>query len=356
MRKLVFLFLLLSLIGLSYSNKFTTTPYKFPELKFFPKMPVSSFNPVTVEGVDLGRHLFYDPILSSDNTMSCSSCHNQAAAFSDSPNVFSQGRYGTKMKRNTMPLFNLAWYPAFFWDGRAKSIEEQIFHPVREYNEMNIDWKTATERLEKNKFYKTKFKQAFGTKKIDSVQVAHSIAQFLRTMISYQSKYDQVIKGNTLFTKDEYEGFNLINDQTKGDCIHCHSTDGDALGTTLAFSNNGLDAVTNPDDYKDKGRGAITGKITDNGKFIVPSLRNVAFTAPYMHDGRFKTLEEVINFYSEGVQKNVNIDSKMGYAHQGGVKLTSEEKRKIVAFLLTLSDSSFISNPEFSNPFLKKSD
>jgi len=317
-------------------------------------MPILEKNPVTVEGVELGRYLFYDPILSSDKTISCSSCHNQASAFSDSPNTFSEGRNGALMKRNTMPLFNLAWYPAFFWDGRAKSIEDQIFHPVREYNEMNLDWKIAANRLKENKFYKTKFRQAFGTSKIDSVQISYAIAQFLRTLISYQSKYDQVIKSKILFTKDEYEGFNLVNDQTKGDCIHCHITDGDALGTTLVFSNNGLDAIVNSNDFKDKGRGSVTGKTADNGKFKVPSLRNVAFTAPYMHDGRFKTLEEVINFYSEGLQKSANIDSKMEFVHQGGAKLTSEDKRKIITFLLTLSDSLFIANPEFSNPFQKQ--
>jgi cytochrome c peroxidase len=354
MQRVGFILILLSLFVLGFGDKLKLTPYKFPEPKFFPKMPVAINNPVTVEGASLGRYLFYDPILSSDSTMSCASCHNQKNAFSDSPNSFSKGRNGTFMRRNTMALFNLAWYPAFFWDGRASSIEEQIFHPVREYNEMNLDWTVAAKRLEQNKFYKKQFKEIFGSSKIDSVQISYAIAQFLRTLISYQSKYDQVIEGKTLFTKDEYEGFNLVNDQTKGDCIHCHITDGDALGTTLVFSNNGLDAIKNPNDYKDKGRGAVTRKTTDNGKFKVPSLRNLAFTAPYMHDGRFKTLEEVINFYSEGVNQSANIDSKMEYAHQGGVKLSAEEKKKIIAFLLTLSDSSFISNPEFSNPFEKR--
>ncbi len=354
MRRVDFILVLVSVIVLSSTSKFTLTPYKFPEPKFFPKMPVAANNPVTVEGANLGKHLFYDPILSSDSTMSCANCHNQKTGFSDSPNSFSKGRNGTLMKRNTMALFNLAWYPTFFWDGRASSIEEQVFHPVREYNEMNLDWKVAAKRLEQNKFYKKQFKIIYGSSKIDSVQISKAIAQFLRTLISYQSKYDQVIEGKTLFTKDEFEGFNLVNDQTKGDCIHCHITDGDALGTTLVFSNNGLDAVANANDYIDKGRGNVTGKTADNGKFKVPSLRNLAFTAPYMHDGRFKTLEEVINFYSEGLQKSANIDSKMEFVHQGGAKLTSEDKRKIIAFLLTLSDSSFISNPEFSNPFDKQ--
>jgi cytochrome c peroxidase len=311
-------------------------------------------NPVTKEGVALGRYLFYDPILSFDSTMSCASCHKQEAAFSDSPKQFSDGRDAATMKRNTMPLFNLAWYPAFFWDGRAISIEEQVFHPVRAYSEMNLQWNVAVKRIEKNKFYKLLFTQAFGKHKIDSVQISNAIAQFLRTLISYQSKYDQVLNSKTYFTKDEYDGFVLVNDQTKGDCIHCHTTDGDALGTTLEFSNNGLDAVENPLDYKDKGRGEITGRVTDNGKFMIPSFRNLAFTAPYMHDGRFKTLEEVVKFYTSGVQQCANLDAKMEYAHDRGTNLTIEEKRKVIAFLLTLSDSSFVSNPEFSSPFEQK--
>lgn len=354
MRKLALLFVFISLLVMSVSSSITTTPYKFPQLRFFPKMPVSAKNPVTNEGVELGRYLFYDSILSIDRTMSCASCHKQEAAFSDSPQQFSKGRNGTAMKRNTMPLFNLAWYPAFFWDGRANSIEEQVFHPVRTYNEMNLNWNVAASRLKKSKFYTAKFKLAFGNSEIDSVKITYTIAQFMRTLISYQSKYDQVINGKVLFTKDEFEGFNLANDQTKGDCIHCHITDGDALGTTLVFSNNGLDAVSGPDDFKDKGRGSATGKSSDNGKFIVPSLRNLLFTAPYMHDGRFKTLEEVINFYSEGLQKSATVDSKLEFVHQGGAKLSGENKRKIIAFLYTLSDSSFVSNPEFSNPFQKQ--
>lgn len=353
MRKVIFITILFSLVAISSSIRFATTPYKFPELKFFPKMPGAEKNPVTIEGANLGRHLFYDPVLSSDSLMSCASCHKQEFAFSDSPNAFSNGRNNTQTRRNAMPLFNLAWYPAFFWDGRASSIEEQIFHPLRENNEMNLQWSLAADRLQRSNFYTTLFHQAFGNSEIDSVKITYAIAQFLRTLISYQSKYDRVLNGKAYFTKDEYEGFILVNDQTKGDCIHCHITDGDALGTTLVFSNNGLDEIANPEDYPDKGRGEVTGRVSDNGKFIVPSLRNLAFTAPYMHDGRFKTLGEVVSFYSEGVQVCANIDSKMGFAYQGGVKLTVEEKKKVLAFLLTLSDSSFVSNVKFSNPFEK---
>ncbi|MDQ3112121.1 MAG: cytochrome-c peroxidase [Bacteroidota bacterium] len=345
--------ILLVVFCLSFSGTFTTTPYKFPEPSYFPKMPVAVNNPVTTEGVNLGRHLFYDPILSADSTMSCSSCHKQEAAFSDGPNTFSKGRNGILSKRNTMPLFNLAWYPSFFWDGRAAGIEEQVFHPVRATDEMNLHWNGAVERLEKSKFYKPLFKQAFGDQKIDSVLIANAIAQFMRTLISYRSKYDKVISLNAKFTQDEYDGFVLVNDQTKGDCIHCHLTDGDVLGTTLTFSNNGLDAIYDPLKYMDKGRGAVTGKISDNGKFMVPSFRNLAFTAPYMHDGRFKTLEEVMDFYTSGVKTSANVDSKMVNAHSGGVKLTADEKRKIISFLLTLSDSAFVTDPQFGNPFGK---
>jgi cytochrome c peroxidase len=351
MRKVIFPLAAILTFILCFAGRFTKTPYKFPELKFFPKMPVSVTNPVTVEGVKLGRYLFYDPILSADSSISCASCHKQKFAFSDSPNQFSKGKNGTLMKRNTQALFNLAWYPSFFWDGKATSIEDQIFHPIKATDEMNMQVTTVVERLNRSKFYKKMFTHVFESNTIDSVQVANAIAQFLRTLISHQSKYDRVIGGNGSFTKEEYAGFVLMNDQTKGDCLHCHTTDANALGTTLKFSNNGLDSVISPIDYKDKGRGAITGNAQDNGKFIIPSLRNISLTAPYMYDGRFKTLDEVLEFYSSGVNQSVNIDSKMEFAHDGGAHLTAEEKKNITLFLQTMTDSIFVSNPEYSNPF-----
>ncbi|NOX46240.1 MAG: cytochrome-c peroxidase [Chlorobi bacterium] len=351
---LVLTFVLLSVIivGLKYSDN--PTPYQFPEIKFFPEMPVSVDNPVTVEGVELGRYLFYDPILSRDYSFSCSSCHKQATAFCDSPKKFSKGIDGKLMVRNTMPLFNLAWYAEFFWDGRARSIEDQVFHPVTANDEMDMDWDNAAKRVRESEFYQPKFKASFGEMEIDSILISKAIAQFERTLISNNSKYDRVIRRETVLTQEEYEGFNLINDQSKGDCLHCHTTDSDALGTTAIFSNNGLDAVFGPNAYTDKGKGGITGRMEDNGKFKIPSLRNLLFTTPYMHDGRFETLEEVLDFYSEGVNESYNIDSKMGSAHRGGVHLTKGEKQKIIAFLKTMSDSSFIENPKFGNPFIQE--
>ena len=316
-------------------------------------MPKPVENPVTNEGVALGRYLFYDPILSTDSNMACASCHRQEAAFSDAPNTFSKDRFSAALKRNTPPLFNLAWYPALFWDGRAQDVEEQVLHPVRAHDEMNMQWRGAAERLSRHPRYRTLFRSAFGDVPIDSTLIAKAIAQFERTLLSYRSKYDRVLAGTERFTEDEYEGFDIVNDMSKGDCLHCHSTDADALGVVPSFSNNGLDAAVSADDFKDAGRGGITGRPADRGRFKVPSLRNIAITAPYMHDGRFKTLEAVLEFYSEGVRQSPTIDAKMGYAHRGGAHLSSADKKKVIAFLRTLTDSVFIRDRAFSNPFAK---
>lgn len=328
-----------------------TTPYVFPTLNFFPKMPTSENNPVTIEGVNLGRYLFYDPILSSDSSLSCSSCHQQKFAFSNSPERFSRGRESVLAKRNTMALFNLAWYPSFFWDGRATTIEDLVFHPVRDSLEMNLSWTEAAMKLERNDFYKKQFSAIFQNQKIDSLHVAKVIGQFLRSLLSYQSKYDLVMNGKAYFSKEEYNGFVLANDQVKGNCISCHMTDGNALGTNLFFSNNGLDSLSEKDKFTDNGRGTVTKNSFDNGKFMVPSLRNLAFTAPYMHDGRFATLDDVLEFYSTGIKKSATIDSKIRDVHQGGMHLSTTEKQNIKAFLLTLSDTNFVENKAYSNPF-----
>ncbi len=342
-------------LAFSFDKQNQPKPYPFPKLNKFPKMPYTENLP-TIEGVELGRYLFYDTILSADYSFSCGSCHKQERAFSDSPNQFSKGINGDLMKRNTMPLFNLAWYSSFFWDGKAKSIENQVIHPVRAHDEMNLNWSEAVNRVKQSEFYTPKFEAAFGTVEIDSTLIAKAIAQFERILISNDSKYDQVLKGNTYLSTDEYEGFVLMNDQTKGDCLHCHTSDADALGTTGKFSNNGLDPFFLESDYLDKGKAGVTKNPEDLGQFKIPSLRNIAVTAPYMHDGRFNSLEEVLDFYSEGLNNSYNIDSKMGFAQQGGANLSEEEKRKIIAFLHTLTDSSFIQNPKFSNPFIVNRD
>lgn len=337
-----------------FTLKSGLTPYHFPAFKFFPPMPAAHVKPITVQGAELGRYLFYDTILSSNRNMACASCHKQERAFSDAPNRFINANTIALTKRNTPALFNLAWQASLFWDGRVKSIEEQVFHPVRDRFEMNLPWKQAADRLSDSKFYRQKFAEVYGKRKIDSVLVADALGQFLRTLVSYSTKYDRVLAGDGYLNTDERDGLVLMNDMTKGDCLHCHTTDADALGTTGGFSNNGLDAVFNVADYRDKGLGGYTGKVYDYGKFKIPSLRNIALTAPYMHDGRFETLEQVMDFYSEGVNPCINIDSKMGMAYQHGVHLTAEEKRKIIAFLNTLTDSVFITDKRFGNPFVNQ--
>jgi len=327
------------------------SPYTFPTLKYFPEMPVAADNPVTQEGAELGRMLFHDPLLSTDGSLSCASCHQQRFAFSDGPKAFSMGVDGSLMERNTPPLFNLAWYPAMFWDGRSASLEDQVLHPVRDARELGAGWPVVVERLAQIEHYQRGFKAAFGAAPLDSSLVAKALAQYLRTLVSADSKYDRVLRGEATLTDDEYAGFVIANEQNKGDCLQCHSTDRDALGTTRRFSNNGLDAARHPSEYRDPGRGGVSGKAEDMGQFKIPSLRNVALTAPYMHDGRFATLEEVIAFYSDAVHAGVNTDPRMGTAQQGGAKLSALEQQQLLAFLHTLTDSSFITDPRHRDPF-----
>lgn len=329
---------------ISDSKLFFGEIYIFPSLNYFPTMPVNPENTVSKEGVQLGRMLFYDPILSSDSVFSCSSCHKQANAFADDVRL-SVGLNGDKMKFNTPPLFNLAWYESLFWDGRAANIETQAFEPVRNHEEMNLDWKSAEKRLNRHSKYKKLFENVFGDKRIDSVMIVKVIAQFERTILSYRSKFDRVLNGEIVLSKDEYDGFVLMNDQNKGNCLHCHTTDGDALGTTGKFANNGLDSIPS------LGKSTASGKLNDVGVFKIPSLRNLGFTAPYMHDGRFKTLEEVLDFYDAGVKNSATLDPKMESHLKNTRRLTNDDKRKIILFLNTMNDSLLVNDTLLSSPF-----
>ncbi len=316
-------------------------PTLFKNLIISPIIPFN--NPQTVEGISLGKKLFFDPILSADNRQSCSSCHDPKFAFTDDKQ-FSEGIDGRFGNRNSMPLFNLAWNydEKFFWDGRSNGLQKQALEPVKDPVEMHNTWVNAMESLQNNSEYPELFFAAFGTRKIDSVLVTKAIAQFERTLISSNSKFDQYLLGTATLTSSELNGFNVFMDETKGDCFHCHGSDKNPLWTDNSFHNNGLDAL-----ITDIGRAKVTGDPTDNGKFKSPSLRNLAFTAPYMHDGRFSTLEEVINHYSEGLKNSPTIDPLMKKVSSGGVQLTTQEKTDLKAFLLSLSDSEFISNPAF---------
>lgn len=324
----------------------TQDSYKFNTIKPLPPFPKKIH--ITNNEVKLGRYLFYDPILSKDSSISCATCHQQKFAFSENKK-FSNDFMGEKLSRNTLPLFNLIWSNSFFWDGKSKTLEEQLNHPIK--NEMGSSWDEIIRKLNYSSFYKKLFQQTYNSKKIDITKVINALSQFERTLISNNSKYDKVLRGEEKFTKDEYQGFVLINDQSMADCLHCHPTDGATLATTGRFSNNGLDNFLNTSEYRDLGRGGVTNQDKDIGLFKIPSLRNIALTSPYMHDGRFKTLEEVLDFYSEGVNNSINVDSKMTKSHIGGVKLNEIEKKQILAFLKTLTDSSFIKNEKYSNPF-----
>ncbi|MGJ8734771.1 MAG: cytochrome-c peroxidase [Cellulophaga sp.] len=300
-------------------------------------------NPQTVEGIALGKKLFFDPILSADNTQACADCHTPENAFTDTDR-FSDGIDGILGNRNTMPLFNLAWNydEKFFWDGQVFSLEHQAFIPVTDPLEMHNTWAQVEQKLQQHSEYPNLFEQAFGTITIDSTLVTKAIAQFERTLISSNSKFDKYLLGEATLSPEELNGFNVFMDETRGDCFHCHGSDKNPLWTDNIFHNNGLDAT-----ITDLGLGIVTGDPADNGKFKSPSLRNLAFTAPYMHDGRFSSLEDVINHYSEGLQNSPTIDPLMKKVAQGGVQLSGQDKADLKAFLLSLSDYEFINNSNF---------
>jgi cytochrome c peroxidase len=298
--------------------------------------------------------LFYDNLLSRDNTVSCASCHLQEKGFSD-PNIFSVGVDGLVGTRQSMALINMGWQQFFFWDGRVSTLEEQIFHPVRDPVEMDNTWSEVETRLSNHEKYPLMFHKAYGEPGVDSVKAVKAIAQFLRTLNSYESKFDLIYKftyGIPMspqeqidfqeVTPEELAGFDVFMSLNGGDCLHCHIG---PLMQVQIFSNNGLDET-----FTDLGLGGITGNSTDMGRFKVPTLRNIGYTAPYMHDGRFQTLEEVIDHYSHGVVFSPTIDTNMEFVDVGGVQLSQLEKDLLLAFLLTLNDEKFITNPKFSNP------
>jgi len=315
-------------------------PQVFEERILPPILPVD--NPQTAEGIALGEKLFFDTILSVDGTISCASCHLSQSAFTDDQQ-FSEGINARIGVRNSMPLFNLAWNydQRFFWDGAANSLEDQAFEPVTNPDEMGNTWNAAVTALEQDAEYPQLFRVAFGENGIDSVKVTKALAQFERTLISANSRFDRFLMGNLTLTEQETNGLNVFLMESKGDCFHCHGNPNNPLWTDNNFHNNGLDAMPT-----DPGLGKVTGDPSDNGKFRSPSLRNLAFTAPYMHDGRFATLDEVIDHYSEGLQNSPTIDPLMKKVLQGGVQLSQKDKDDLKAFLLSLSDESFVQNPQ----------
>lgn len=355
MKKFIGFLLLLILVSCRKEKAaYTPTPYFLEIPSHFPDMIIPADNPMTVEGVELGRFLFYEKQLSGDNSMSCATCHMPQHSFSDS-SQFSKGIDGIYGNRQSMALINLGWEDYFFWDGRRTTLEKQIIEPVINPIEMHQSWKDAIYKLNADVTYRNRFFKAFGEEGVDSIKAAKAIAQFIRTMISSESKFDVMYKfennlalsaaEQTILSAvdvDEWAGYDLFKSLNGADCFHCHNG---PLMRVKKFSNNGLDAT-----FTDLGRGAITQNPEDYGKFKVTTLRNIAFTAPYMHDGRFATLDQVIEHYSSGIHMSATIDPKIEYASQGGVQLDAQEKYLLKKFLLTLSDYNFISNPKFKDP------
>ncbi len=337
-----------------------TAPFVFGHFR------VPEDNALTEEGVQLGRMLFYDPRLSGNNMMSCSTCHMQHLAFTDGK-ARAIGVSGEPLEFNSMSLANLMWGPQhFFWSGRTDSLEQQVLIPIQNPDEMNQDLDELVEELSADSAYPALFEQAYGG--ISPENIARAIASFERTLVSADSRYDRFLRGEIKLSAEEEKGRKLfmahpdVKVSLRGaNCIDCHSQFLTSGFKTLydGFSNNGLDSEAS----LQPGLQEVTGEPSDRGRFKVSTLRNIALTAPYMHDGRFATLEQVLDHYNEGISVSSSLsplileaDNRQADdgASQTSLHLSEEEKRAVIAFLHTLTDEKFISAEEFSNPFIER--
>lgn len=326
------------------------TPYVWTAPSYYGTRADSLEAPLTVEGVALGKQLFADSGLSADGKVSCRSCHRPENAFGD-PRVVSTGIYGRQGTRNASTLVNLAYQTHFFWDGRATNIEELLIQPMTRADEMGLTETQITEKLQKEP-YTTLFAKAFEGAKPSSQLARRAISMYVRTLVSAGSKYDRWKQGTYTMTDQEQRGMTLFfthpvaENRTRGaNCGDCHGTISTAGNPYqfLGFKNNGLDINT----ANDVGLQNVTGNADDRGKFKVPSLRNIALTAPYMHDGRFKTLEEVLDHYNDPTlfsKPNVDILIQLGSNSRfgGSLGLTDQEKADVIAFLHTLTDTTYL--------------
>lgn len=318
------------------------TPKKIKFPSNFPDITYNlQNNPITQEGFALGRAMFYDNDLSRDSSVSCASCHQQSSAFVQADHDFSHGVEDRLGKRNALPIFNALYRKSFFWDGGVPSLDFVPVNPIENELEMDEKMDHVVWKLNQSKSYKLLFKNAFGVDSIASKDVLQAFSQFMNAIISANSKYDKYFrKEGVVFSIAEKKGLYLFQQN----CSSCHAG---VLFTDDSFRNNGLQASS----FSDNGREDITLDNNDRATFKVPSLRNVALTAPYMHDGRFNTLPEVLNHYSSGVKMSSTLDPLLQKGNRIGVALTSQQKLYIIAFLKTLTDYSLINNPEFSNPY-----
>ena len=325
-------------------------------------------NPTTDAGATLGRVLFYDPDLSKNHKISCSSCHLQEFSFTDTAR-FSVGFEGRLTARNSMGLVHARFQKdsAFFWDNRASTLEIQVLEPIKSSIEMGLNLDTLIGRVSAKTFYPPLFRAAFGTETITADRISKALAQFVRSINSFGSKFRQGVNSTTgnpsttpfaNFTAQENLGKNLFMDIERGNCQACHTRN---IMVPQGSKNIGLDLV-----YTDNGVGAATGNVSKNGQFSVPSLINVELTAPYMHDGRYKTLEQVINFYSDSIKPHPQLDGFLRAIIPGNpspnnnpcntcpprrIQYTTEEKAALLAFLKTLTDTTLTKDPRWSSPF-----
>ena len=359
MKKLILTFLALAALMVACDPDddtvkavFDPTPYAL-DIGEFPSPNIPADNMLTVAGVQLGRMLFYEKKLSKDGSQSCADCHLQQDGFSDI-RQFSIGVEQLPGNRQAMAVFNLAWHKnGMFWDGRAPTVRAQALLPIQDPLEMNETLENAIAKLKADKRYTDQFIRAFGTDDITPERMGLAMEQFQFTIISNNSKYDRFLAGKATLTESEERGrelffaeFDPFSGQKGGECFHCH---GGFNFTNDQFMNNGLDEEAN---FTDMGRFDVTNNPADRAKFKVTSLRNIAITPPYMHDGRFETLEEVIEHYNTGVKNSPTVDGLLfNNLHPGGLQLTAQDKADLVAFLKTLTDTSFLEDKRFSSPF-----
>jgi cytochrome c peroxidase len=327
---------LVVVFGIYSFSKSYFTPVYFEVPKNFPK-PVYDFskNPLTEEKFQLGRTLFYDPILSRDNTISCASCHLQASAFTHIDHDLSHGIDGRIGTRNSLTLQNLAWSKEFMWDGGINHLDVQPITPITSEFEMDETLPNVIQKLQNSPKYNALFSKAYGDAKVTTERLTKSLSQFLVQLVSANSKYDKVMRQEETFTSQEQNGYTLF----KNNCASCHK---EPLFSDDRFEKNGLPLDTT---LNDSGRMKITTKEEDNMRFKVPTLRNIQFSFPYMHDGRFKTLTEVIKHYNALPQ-----DKNLPAALFQPMNLSDNDRVDLLLFLTTLSDKEFLFNPRYSFP------
>lgn len=294
-------------------------------------------NPLTQSGFELGRKLFYDMRLSRDNSVSCGSCHQQFSAFANLEHATSHGINGLLGTRNAPGLSNIAWHHSYFWDGGANNLEVQPIGPIQNHVEMDMTLQEVVDKVAAIADYKGRFSAAFGDDGVTSQRILKALAQFMGAMVSSDSRYDRYVAGISggVLTESEINGLTLFRQK----CSNCHV---EPLFSDYSYRNNGI----HPSAVNDSGRGHVTKDAADNYKFKVPSLRDVALTAPYMHDGRFATLEAVLEHYRHGVTGSPTLDPSLAE----GIMMTDAEKKDIIAFLKTLTDTTFIKDKRFADP------